>query len=107
MKNLNLNVTHKHSSSLVVHNRAIGTLVVVNKDQRLKHSSCFHSNTRLRSSYPGIDKIMLIDCSIGSVNSKITINTSSGKNPVITYLYPDKESNKILVENKGLSGVYR
>lgn len=35
------------------------------------------------------------------------MSTSSGQKLVITYLYPDKESNVIIAENKGQSGVYR
>jgi hypothetical protein len=42
----------------------------------------------------------------GLMHSKRTINTS-GKTPVRTYFYLDKESNVILSENKGESGVYR
>jgi len=36
-----------------------------------------------------------------------TMSTSSGQEPVKTYLYPDKESNTIIVDNKGQPGVYR
>lgn len=35
------------------------------------------------------------------------MSTSAGKNPVRTYLSPDKEIDRIIVENKGQSGVYR
>lgn len=35
------------------------------------------------------------------------MSTSSGQEPVKTYLYPDKESNTIIVDNKGQPGVYR
>lgn len=64
-------------NSLVVVHSAIGILAVVNKADK-----CLKYCIR-------------------------TINTSSGKNPIITYLYPDKEKNIIITENRGQSGVYR
>lgn len=108
MQILNLNVSYEHNRSVVVHNRAISTLAVVNKaDQSLKHSSCLHSNSAIHSSCRGIGKRIHIDYNISSVNNKRTITTSSDINPVRVYLNPDKESKAIIAENKGQSGVYR
>ena len=73
----NLKFAYKYNSSVVVLNRATGILAIVNKTDK-----CLNYNKR-------------------------TVNTFSGKTPVRTYFYPDKEKDMILAENKGQSGVYR
>jgi hypothetical protein len=108
MQILNLNVSYQHNRSVVVHNRAVSTLAVVNKaDQCLKHSCCLHSNSTIHSFCRGIGKRIHTDYNISSVNNKRTITTSSDINPVRVYHHPDKESRAIIAENKGQPGVYR